>query len=57
MKAFFHAIFRFIFLNRFQAIFFITYWEKKESYRVKVGKLDTFEKYYQLKTKKKIKEI
>ena len=49
-KNFFHAIFRFIFWYYFQVIFFIKYWEKNESNMVKVGKQDTFEKYYQLNT-------
>ena len=47
-KNIFHAIFRFIFLNHFQAKIFVKYWEKKESYMVTVGEQDTFEKYFQL---------
>ena len=54
-KNFFHALFRFIFLNHFQAKNFIKYWEKKRIHMVKVGKQDTFKKYYQLTIKKLMK--
>ena len=51
-KNIFCAIFRFISLNHFQAKFFYKILREKESYyaiyMVKVGKQDTFKKYYQL---------
>ena len=57
-KNIFHAIFRFISLNHFQANFFFFFFfyykilREKESYMVKVGKQDTFKKYYQLNNMK-----
>ena len=47
-KNIFCALFRFISLNHFQAKFFYKILREKESYMVKVGKQDTFKKYYQL---------
>ena len=51
-KNVFYAIFRFISLNHFQAKFFYKILREKESYMVKVGKQDTFKKYYQLNNMK-----